>query len=480
MATENTQTKARDVKDVLENLTTGVRPAEESAVIPGKSSQSASHHEMTTDQTLVEPPASRLTEEAEMPEQQVLVPVTNTFDTTPSKERLHELEETFRIKMVAAYKTASEAIQVILTIRDERQYRADGYETFDAYMEDRWHHTRQWVEQMEKHLRMVRLMQDKLGFSPDEARKKLTVYDATILRPLQDDPDVLVAAIKEAEEQYKPTGKKSPKTLKEVVEKWEGCKRLNQKLRPDNDSTPPDGMTQPVTPEEFGLLAQLRRDKSNPRHLGLVGQAKERARTESMPLALALDKVCEVASAVPPDEELLTEARGESLRELVAPLVARVRLWKAADRLKETGALKEAQTAEAELAKVREELAKTPEQRERERRRQEDERRLGEEREAAKAKERQEAHERRVKEQEIWAWYEDELSLSSEADPRKWCEQEHHEGFSSDVLVRTAADCLADALKRLSEMNEADNPITIKAAKKVMQWADRLLEELGD
>jgi hypothetical protein len=323
---------------------------------------------------------------------------------------------------------------------------------------------------------LARGLPSRLG--PDEARKKLTVYDATILRPLQDDPDVLVAAIKEAEDQYKATGKKSPTTLKEVVQKWEGFKSLDRKLQPAK-GTPPEQSPQRLTPEEFSLLAQLRRNKSNPRRLGLVDRATEKAQADSIPLVLALDKVCEEANAVPPDEELLGEARGEALKELVAPLVARVKVWKAADKLRETEAQKEAKRAEAELQKLQQEMAKTPEEKEQERLEQEEERRKQEEREAERQRERQEAHERWKREQEIWGWQEDDLSLPGGADPRKWSEEESHEGFSSDVLARTAADCLADAVKRLSEMDEAEKPVTVKAAEKAIRWANELLAKLA-
>jgi hypothetical protein len=435
-------------------------------------------NEMTGPQPTVEGPPAQPTER---PNHQGLVPVSNTFDTAaPSKERLHELEGRFRKKMTAACETAAEAIVDILTIRDERQYEAEGYATFDAYMKDRWDYTRQWVEQMEKHLKMVRIMQEKLGFGPDEASKKLTLYDAGILRPLQDDPDVFVAAIKEAEEQYKTTGKKSPKTLKAVVEKWDGFRQLDKKLRPEETDTPPEQRPQPLTPEEFSLVAQLKRDKHDKRCPGLVGQAKQKAETENIPLVLALDKVCEEAGNVPPDEELLSEVRGDALKELIAPLAAHVKGWKAAAKLKESEAQKEAQEAEAELDRVRQQMAKTPQQKEQERLAQEEERRKQEEREAEAERLRQQAQERQRRHQEIWGWHEDELSLACETDPRKWCEDNNGEDLPSDVLTRIAADCLADAVKRISEMREAEKPIAIKAARKAMQWGDKLREALGD
>jgi hypothetical protein len=380
--------------------------------------------------------------------------------------------------MATANEKAAEAIEVILTIRDERQYVAAGYRTFAAYMEDRWHYTRQWVEATEKQRKMLRTTQEKLGFGPDEAKKKLTVYDVNILRPLQDDPDVLVAALQEAEERYKATGKKSPKTLKEVVQKWQGFKTLNDKLHPAEGATPPEERPQPLTPEEFSLLAQLRRNKSNPRCPGLLDRAKEKVQAQSIPLTLALDKVCEEANAVPPDEELLKEARGEALQELVAPLILRVKVWKAADKLRESEAQKEAERAKAELDRLQQEMAKTPEQKEQERRQQEEERRRQEEAEAERRRQSQEAHERWMREQEIWGWHEDDLSLSGDADPRKWCEEDSQEGYTSDVLARTAGDCLADAVKRLSEMDEAERPVAIKAAEKAVRWAKELLANL--
>src|SRR5262249_34008819 len=149
---------------------------------------------------------------------------------------------------------------------------------------------------------------------------------------------------------------------------------------------PPEERPQPLTPEEFVSLVQLRRNKSNPRRLGLVGAAKEKAQAGSIPLVLALDQVCDEAKSVPPDEELLHEARGDALKELVAPLILRVKLWQAGDKLKETGALKEAAQAEAALENLKKELAKTPEQQEQERQQQDEERRKQEEREAERQK----------------------------------------------------------------------------------------------
>jgi hypothetical protein len=487
MARKKTQpSRTESEKEVLDTLgTTGKQPTGQSDVAQAKApadSQVADQPaEVITDRQVGQPRPTPPTEPPEQnpSDQHALVPVSNTFDKAPvpiSKERLHELEDRFRRKMKEAHEVAAEAIHLILTIRDERQYEADGYQTFDAYMDKEWGHTRQWVELMDKRLKFSRLMVEKLGVSPDEAPKRLTLYDATILRRLQDDPDVLIAAIKEAQDRYKATGKKSPKTLKEVVEKWDGFRKLDEKLQ---SKAPPEERPQPLTPEEFSLLAQLRRNKFNPRRLGLVDEAKEKAQTDNLPLVLALDQVCDEANSVPPDEELLLEARGEALKELVAPLILRVKLWQAGDRLKETSALKEAEQAEAALKTLKKELATTPEQQEQERQQQEEERRKQEEREAERHTQSQEAHEQWLREQDLWAFHEDDLSLPSDVDPRKWCEENSQEGLNSDVLVRTAVDCLADAVKRLSKMDEAEKPITIKAAKKAIYWADKLLGELG-
>lgn len=500
MSRKKPQSKAESAKDALEALGKETQPiqndggetepskpaanietgGEPTPVSQPRTNDSQAADQMGSEQTAPPPP----TEQPEQPgpEQHALVLVSNAFDRASvpiSKERLHELEDRFRTKMKAAHEVAAEAIEVILTIRDERQYEAEGYKTFDAYMAKEWGYSRSWVELMEKRLPMIRLMEEKLGVSPDDAPKRLTLYDASILRPLQDDPDVLIAAIKEAEERYKTKGKKSPKILKEVVEKWDGFTRLDKELQSKRADTPPEERPQRLTPEEFSLLAQLRRNKSNPRRLGLVEQAKQKAQAESIPLVLALDKVCEEANAVPPDEEILKEARGEGLKELVAPLIARVRLWKAVDKLKKDEAQLEAERAKAELDKLQKEMAKTPEEKEQERLGQEEERRKQEEQEAEQEKERQEAHERWKRQQEIWGWHEDDLSLSSDGDPRKWCEQDNHEGFDSDSLVRVAADCLADAVKRLPELREADKPIAIQAADKAIKWAKEFLAQLA-
>jgi hypothetical protein len=399
-----------------------------------------------------------------------IAPLSNTFDTTPTKERLEQLEDIFLDKMKAAQETGKEAIEVILKIRDERQYLAGGFPNFDTYMETRWNHTRQWVSQMENHLQMIRLMQDKFNVTPDDARKKLTVYDGTILRPLSSNPEIFVEAIKEAVGKYKAAGKKSPTILKEVVSKWEQFKPLNETLQSHGIES--------LTVEEFGLIIQLQKDKHNTRLSDLAGKtlldlAKEKVEAQDIPMALALESVCAENKGIPTDEQLLKEARGPALKDLIAPLIVLVKYWNAEKKLHETAALKDAQKAEAELTTLKKELAKTPAERQAE----EEERKNIEK---AKKERAEKTHRVWKREQEIWEWNEDELSLSKEVDPRKWVEAENDEGYLPDLLVRIAADCLADAFKRLPMLDVEDKSSMVKAAKKVMTWAEEVVAQYAD
>lgn len=373
------------------------------------------------------------------------VALTHETDTSISKDRLHDLEGRFLQKMVAANKTATDAIKLILIIRDERQYLADGYESFDAYMEDRWQHTRQWVEQMEKHLALTRLMQEKLGITPDEAKKRLTVYDATILRPLQNDPDVLVEALKEAEERYKATGKKSPKTLKDVVQKWESFKTLKEKLQLDEAETPPEEMPDPLTPEEFNLLDQLCNFRcSSVAGKTLIDLAKKKSEVETIQLPLALDKVCEEEKSIPSNEQLLHEARGEALKELVAPLILRVKGWTAAEKPQSRG--HENGKPKAEKQKADKPKVDKPDE-----------------------PDEPEEPDESDGDGEL-DWFQDDLSLELEDDPRKRAERDDGPLDSSD-LVAIAADCLADACKR-----DLDDPAKTSAgARKAKEWAEKLM-----
>src|SRR6516162_6646207 len=141
---------AQAVKEPLEAVARASPPATEGEATRAKPSETPAEGGMVGRETPAGEPPAPVT--AQAPEQ-ALVPASNAFDTAPSKDRLHQLEDEFRKKLAAACATAAEAIGIILKIRDERQYVADGYQTFDEYMEDRWNHTRQWVEQNEKHLK---------------------------------------------------------------------------------------------------------------------------------------------------------------------------------------------------------------------------------------------------------------------------------------------------------------------------------------
>lgn len=225
-----------------------------------------------------------------------------------SVERLHELEAIVQTNIKESMDKSEVAFNALMTIKEEEQYKAENYTSFEAYCKERWPYSRVWLDQMCVRKRLCQLIADRFQCTIDEAYKKLGLHDANVMRTLEHEPDVFLAALKEAQERAdqktgKNKGKIGDKLAKEVTEKWKG-------FVADKDNY---NLTPPLTIEEWSLLAQLRRNKHDQRGTDLVKKAKEKATQENLPLALALDEICKEAEVMPKNEELLQEARGEAL-----------------------------------------------------------------------------------------------------------------------------------------------------------------------
>jgi hypothetical protein len=250
--------------------------------------------------------------------------------TAQDRDDLRRLEEVF-------VQGQRESIAALREIRERKLYR-EGYATFDEYMMCRWGHSRQWATQQINWLRRMELLE---GTGND--RYQMTADDAKALGPLEDDPELFVAAIAEAEEEAKRAGKKrTKKYLQEAV------KRRTDFLSARANLGVPD-----LSYEESRTLGRLGVARMS--HPNLVEEAKVKAETEGHPLSDCLLEVCQSRHVVPMDKHLLAVARGKELEALVEPLTALRAKWDEIAELQE-----KRRKLEDELDKIDEQTAPPP------------------------------------------------------------------------------------------------------------------------
>lgn len=200
-------------------------------------------------------------------------------------------------------------------------YREFG--TFDDYVEKKFHRTRVWATQQIHRLNLIEaLKKAELSDKPIYQEAGETVWDIPLsdaqqLKKLQEHPDLVVRAIKAAEG---ATDKKHATAIKEAVEGLLSIAKLRDNLRKAFEEEDPDGETQEaptLSPEEEDALFKL---EGLERSEGLIEQARGLV-TPDKPLPVALVEVCSEEEAFPEAWELVLEARGTALLELVQPLL---------------------------------------------------------------------------------------------------------------------------------------------------------------
>ena len=210
-----------------------------------------------------------------------------------------------------------ESIAALREIRQRKLYRAK-YKTFDDYVEERWHHSRQWATQQINWLRRTELLEA----NGNDRYQKLTVDDAKVLGELDDYPDEFVQAIVQAEERARQVQKpRTKKMLGEAVEQQ--LDYINRRRRTRED----------LTWDEYLALEPLGGGRLS--HPNLVEQAQEQARQEGKPLLGCLVALCEEHGDLPTDSHLLSVARGDALAELVRPLAALRANWEQEHQLEQ-------------------------------------------------------------------------------------------------------------------------------------------------
>jgi hypothetical protein len=202
-----------------------------------------------------------------------------------------------------------ESTAALREIRERKLWRED-YTTFDAYMAGRWYRTRQWATQQLNWLRCMELLEES-----GKNSYRLNVDDAQTLGALEDDPELYVQALEEAEEEARRTGKKrTTKLLQAAVKRLVDYKALRSHL----------GMPD-LAYNESRALARLGSDRQlNP---NLVEEAKVQAEAESRPLSDCLLQVCQSRHTIPTDQQLLSVARGKDLDAFLQPLLAAKAHW---------------------------------------------------------------------------------------------------------------------------------------------------------
>jgi hypothetical protein len=201
------------------------------------------------------------------------------------------------------------SLAALREIRERKLYRED-YATFDAYMAGRWYRTRQWATQNLNWLRCMELLE-----ASGKNSYHLNVDDAQALVSLEEDPELYVQALEEAEEEAQRAGKKrTTKLLQQAV------KRRTEFLSASAHLGMPD-----LTYDESKALNRLGLSRKN--NPNLVAEAQAKAEAEIHPLDDCLAEVCQSHHALPTDKQLLAAARGKDLDALVQPLAALKSEW---------------------------------------------------------------------------------------------------------------------------------------------------------
>jgi hypothetical protein len=224
-----------------------------------------------------------------------------------------------------------DSIAALREIRDRRLYRED-YSSFDEYLAQ-WHRTRQWASQQIQWLRRVELLEAATG--KIFLQSHLSAHEVRALAPLDDLPELYVAAIRQADAEAERTGKKrSAKMVQAAV------KRLTDFAAARTSLGVPD-----LTYEENRSLARL--GLSRMPSPNLVAEALEKSAADGRPVADCLAETCEARHGLPRDEQLLVVARGEQIEAIVAPLAALKSAWDEQDKIREKQRTLEEQADEA-------------------------------------------------------------------------------------------------------------------------------------
>jgi hypothetical protein len=219
-----------------------------------------------------------------------------------------------------------DSLEALEEIRDRRLYR-ENYETFEDYMAAQWGHSRQWATQNLNWLRMNRLLKAQ-GKSPYQIG--LSAADAQVLVRLENEPELLVQAIVEADAEVKVGGKRTKSMLQTAVKRMEKLKETRK--------TVPD-----ITFEENRTLSNLGKvRKSQP---DLVEAAMAKSKVEERPLVDCLIDECRSQHGLPADTQLLAIARGQELIDLIEPLATLMTEWQEVEELKSRRAALEGQMA---------------------------------------------------------------------------------------------------------------------------------------
>ena len=206
-------------------------------------------------------------------------------------------------------------------------------------MAGKWGHSRQWATQQLNWLRMTELLEAN---GKSSYQVGLTAADAQVLVRLEDDPELFVQAIEQADAEVKHGGKRTKRMLQAAVNRMEKFKESRKDV--------PD-----LTYEESRTLTSLGTSRQS--QPNLVEAAAAKAEAEHRPLADCLTEACRSQHCVPVDAHLLAVARGKELEALVKPLAGLLAEWE------EVAALKEQQKElEARLAGVKEKLTPPTEQ----------------------------------------------------------------------------------------------------------------------
>jgi hypothetical protein len=151
----------------------------------------------------------------------------------------------------------------------------------------------------------------------------LGVNDVRVLAPLEDDADLYVRAIEEAEDAARVANKKrTTKTLEVAVRRM-----IDFQSARTNLAMPDLAYDEHMALSRLGISRQ-----TNP---NLVEAATTSSETESRPLRDCLADVCRSRHALPADKQLLAVVRGTELAALVEPLGTLRAEWNEQEKLRE-------------------------------------------------------------------------------------------------------------------------------------------------
>ena len=212
-----------------------------------------------------------------------------------------------------------ESIAALREIRERRLYRED-YATFDDYMAG-WHRTRQWATQQIQWLRRVELLEAATGKTFYQSQ--MSAHEVHALAPLDDLPELYVAAIQEADAEAERTGKKrSAKMIQAAVKHFTDFVAARAAL-----ALPDLGYDESRRWPGSGSRG-CRTPTSSRRR-------KRRQRRRGGPLSDCLLEVCRSRHAMPADKHLLAVARGSALAAIVEPLATLRAEWDKTEKLRE-------------------------------------------------------------------------------------------------------------------------------------------------